>query len=229
MTGRCLVVVPAYNEADTIEEVVRRALRHADVCVVDDGSTDATADLVEAVGGVTCIRHDQNTHIAGAIVDGFRHAEANDYSYCITMDAGLSHDPDQIPRFQAVADADLVLGYRENRIDVPLRRRALSRVATLLINRGLARQRNIAETPTFRDTTSGFRMYSRAAYRIILGAELQCRSFDFHLEALSRIAKAGLPIAEVPITYRYTNSSLRLPVLRDALATFGRIWRDELV
>ena len=123
--ARFVVVVPAYNEAETIVEVVERASRHADVCVVDDASTDGTGDLAEATGKAFVIRHERNTHIAGGLLDGMRHAVARDYDYCITMDAGLSHDPDVLPRFMA-HEADLVIGYREERVDVPLHRQMLS-------------------------------------------------------------------------------------------------------
>ena len=93
------VVIPAYNEAETIGELVRRARRFADVCVVDDASTDGTGDLAERNGCAHCVRHETNTHIAGGILSGFRWALSAGYDRCITMDAGLSHDPDGIPAF----------------------------------------------------------------------------------------------------------------------------------
>ena len=105
MDHRYLVVIPAYNESDTIEELIERASRHANVCVVDDGSNDGTPDLVEATGKAHCIRHKVNTHIAGAILDGFRYALDEKYDFCITMDAGLSHNPDIIPQFVKHSDA----------------------------------------------------------------------------------------------------------------------------
>jgi len=228
MPDGCLVVVPAYNEADTIEEVVRRSLTHADVCVVDDGSKDGTAELVDAVGGAHVIRHTRNTHIAGAIVDGFAYAREQGYSHCITMDAGLSHDPDAIPRFRACEGADLVLGYRAETIDVPLRRRALSLVASGLMNMALNHSVLPWRGAGLRDLTSGYRMYSRAAYEVILDSDLVSKTFDFHLEALARVHRAGLRIDEVPISYRYTNSSLQLGIVADAARTCGRIWTGRL-
>ena len=60
------------------------------------------------------------------------------------------------------------------------------------------------------------------------GARLRSRAFDFHIEALAHVFRAGLPIAEVPITYRYTNSSLRAPIVWEALRTWGRLWSREL-
>ena len=219
-----LVVVPAYNEADTIAEVARRAARHADVCVVDDASTDATAELAAAIPRVHVVRHATNTHIAGAILDGFRHARAGAYAHCITMDAGLSHDPDAIPAFQARADADLVLGYRARREGVPLVRVGLSRAANWLMNLALERRRVPWGGAGLRDCTSGFRMYSRRAYELLLDAPLRSRAFDFHIESLAVVWRAGLAVAEVPIAYRFTNSSLRREIVAEALRTCGRLW-----
>jgi dolichol-phosphate mannosyltransferase len=224
LSPRTLVVVPAYNEAETIEEVARRASRHADVCVVDDASTDGTAERVAGLPHVHVIRHASNTHIAGAILDGFRHARAHGYSCCVTMDAGLSHDPDAVPVFQARADADLVVGWRARREGVPLLRAGLSRVANWLTNLALERRLLPWGGAGLRDCTSGFRLYSRRAYELLLAAPLRCRAFDFHIESLALVYRAGMRIEEVPITYRFTNSSLRRDIVVEALRTCGRLW-----
>ena len=224
MSPRFLVVVPAYNEARSIEEVARRASRHADLCIVDDASTDGTAELVAGIPRVHVVRHAKNTHIAGAILDGFRHARAQGYDHCITMDAGLSHDPDAIPAFQAHADADLVLGYRERRQGVPPLRMGLSRAANWLMNLALERRALPWGGAGLRDCTSGFRMYSRRAYGLLLEAPLRSRAFDFHIESLALVYRAGLSVAEIPISYRFTNSSLRREIVFEALRTCGRLW-----
>ena len=224
MDRRCLVVIPAFNEADTIEEVATRAARHADVCIVDDASTDETAAIAEKLERVHCIRHARNTHIAGAILDGFRYAVERGYDACISMDAGLSHDPDAIPRFQARTEADLVIGYRQQRIDVPLQRRALSAAGTALMNLVLAGRVVPWGGAGLRDCTSGYRLYSRRAVELLLDAELRSRAFDFHIEALASVFRSGLRIEEVPIAYRYTTSSLRPEIVWEALRTCARLW-----
>jgi dolichol-phosphate mannosyltransferase len=224
LSGRLLVVVPAYNEAETIEEVARRASRHADVCVVDDASTDGTGDLAARLPRVHVIRHAKNTHIAGAILDGFRHAGAQGYAHCITMDAGLSHDPGAIPAFQARADADLVVGWRARREGVPWLRVGLSQAANWLMNLALERRLLPWGGAGLRDCTSGYRMYSRRAYELLLETPMRCRAFDFHIEALAHVYRAGMRIEEIPITYRFTNSSLRRDIVVEALRTCGRLW-----
>ncbi len=134
MSHSFLVVIPAYNEADTIVDLVERASRHAGVCVVDDASKDGTGDLVASTGKAHLIRHKTNTHIAGALRDGLCYAFEQQYDFCITMDAGLTHDPDVIPQFKERTEADLVLGYREERKNVPIWREGLSWGAKVLMN-----------------------------------------------------------------------------------------------
>jgi dolichol-phosphate mannosyltransferase len=228
VSQRVLVVIPAYNEADTIEEVVTRALRHADVCVVDDASTDVTGEIVAEIEGVHCIRHERNTHIAGGILDGFRYGLEAGYDFCVTMDAGLSHDPDALPRFIARGDADLVLGYRITRENVPAYRVALSEAANLIMNMALARRPLPFGGPGLRDCTSGYRMYSRRACELLVGADLRSRAFDFHIESLAVVYRAGYRIEEIPITYRFTNSSLRWEIVWEALRTWGGLWTRDL-
>ena len=228
MPNRTLVVIPAFDEADTIEELVVRASRHADVCVVDDASRDGTGEIVRATGLAHCIRHETNTHIAAGILDGFRYGLASGYDFCVTMDAGLSHDPDALPQFMAHDRADLVLGCRAERADVPMRRRGLSFAANVLMNMALPGRLLPWGGPRFRDVTSGYRMYSRRACELLVGARMRSRAFDFHIEALAYVYRAGYRIEEIPIRYAYTNSSLRAGIVWEALRTCAHIWVREL-
>jgi len=223
MPGRTLVVIPAYNEADTIEEVVTRALAYAPVLVVNDGSRDRTGEIAAAIPGCEVIHHAENTHIPGAIIDGFRHALAAHYDYAVTMDAGLSHDPDLLGRLIAQPASDLVVSYRAQTPNTPWYRRLLSRTAAHLVNAAIREPRWKIWTRGPRDVAPGYRRYSRRAMETILAAPMVCRSFDFHLEALAVISYAGLSIVEVPITYVFSTSSLNLRVVRQAFKTWLRL------
>lgn len=227
MSNRYLVVIPAYNEATTIEEVVRLSQQHADVCVVNDASTDATPQILAGMNGVHCIHHKTNTHITGAILDGMRYAMDANYDFCITIDAGMSHDPKAIAQFKQHADADLVIGYRETRVKVPLYRKALSLAGKTMMNCALNRGMQNGMRSSLKDVTSGYRMYSRRATALLLERKIKSRSFDFHLEALAHIFRSGMRIEEVPIVYVYSNSSLRWKVVGEALHTWKRIWTGE--
>jgi dolichol-phosphate mannosyltransferase len=220
MTGsRTLVVIPVYNEAASIENVVRRAMRHAPVCVVDDASTDETPAILARFEGVQVIRHEKNCNYAGAILTGMRHGLTNGYDYVVTMDAGLSHDPDELPRFLGAGEADFVIGVRDaaHGWRVPAHRKVLSVAGTLLMRLALWR---LGGRERLHDCTSGYRRYSRAALLLLTEAPLQGRSFDFVLETAALLSWSGVSLAEVPISYRHTNSSLALRAVGNAL----RMW-----
>ncbi|OFW01645.1 MAG: hypothetical protein A3I61_03370 [Acidobacteria bacterium RIFCSPLOWO2_02_FULL_68_18] len=222
-SARTLVVIPAYNEADTIREVVTRATALAPVLVVNDGSTDATGAIAASLARCMVINHERNTHIPGAITDGFKYALEHGYDYVVTMDAGLSHDPDLVGSLIAQPDADLIVSYRRHVKNTPLYRRLLSRAAACLVNAAIRRPRWKVWRPGFRDVTSGYRRYSRRAMQAVLDAPMVCRSFDFHLEALAVVSYAGLSIREFPITYVFSNSSLTYSVVVQALRTWARL------
>jgi dolichol-phosphate mannosyltransferase len=223
VSARTLIVIPAYNEAESIEAVVTRALAYAPVLVVNDGSRDRTGEIAAGIPGCTVITHAKNTHIPGAILDGFRHALANEYDFAVTMDAGLSHDPGALEGLMAQPPSDLVLTYRQHTEGTPLYRRVLSRTATHVVNAAIRRPRWRLWQAGYRDVTSGYRRYSRAAMEAVVEAPMVCRSFDFHFEALAVVSYAGLSVSEFPITYRYSNSSLNSAVVRQAVRTWFRL------
>lgn len=218
-----LVVIPAYNEAENIREVVTRASAYAPVLVVDDASTDGTGDIAASLPRCQVITHERNTHIPEAIRDGFRYALAHGYDQVITIDAGMSHDPTLIGAFMAQPEADLILSYRPHPKNVPLYRRLLSWIAACLVNAALRQPRWKIWQRGFRDVTSGYRRYSRRAMRAVLEAPMVCRSFDFHLEALAVVRYAGLNIREFPVTYVFSNSSLNTRVVARAFRTWVRL------
>lgn len=213
-----LVVIPAYNEAKTIRAVVAGAMKYADVCVVNDGSQDNTEEVVKAISGVKCITHARNTHIPQAILDGMAYGFDRGYSYVITMDAGLSHRPEELLNFINAPHSDLVIGARAKRLNVPLYRKVLSQTAAFLINRALRPVGTNLPPAKFKDVTSGFRRYSRNAVELLLNRTMKAKSFDFHTEALMFIYRNGLSITEMPITYYYTNSSLNKKVIMDSVS-----------
>mgnify|MGYP003581434956 CR=1 FL=1 len=221
--ARTLVIIPAYNEAENIAEVVTRATAHAPVLVVNDGSKDRTGEIAEALPNCRVIHHEKNTHIPGAILDGFRFALAEGYDYAVTMDAGLSHDPSLIASLIEQPDADLVLSYRPSPKNVPLYRKALSKTAAHLVNLAIRQPRWKVWQRGFRDVTSGYRRYSRRAMQAVVDAPMVCKSFDFHLEALAVVSYAGLTIREYPITYVFSNSSLTRRVVGQAFRTWVRL------
>ena len=225
---KILVVIPAYNEEETIREVVVRSLAYADVSVTNDGSKDGTPNILKEIQAeceagnhshhLNVIHHPVSTHIPGGIQDGLKYGVEQGYDYIITMDAGLSHDPDALTDFIRMdPDIDVVIGSRKNMQNVPFYRTVVSRLAALLMNYALARSYFNLLGPGLRDTTSGFRRYSLRAARVIAGATLKSKSFDFHMEALALCVRSGYRTEEIPITYVFSNSSFNRKVLMQAI------------
>jgi dolichol-phosphate mannosyltransferase len=215
-------LIPAYNEEKSIKEVVSGAKKYADVCVIDDCSTDATPDILKRINGIHVIYHKRNTHIPGCLLDGMKHAVEKNYSYTISMDAGLSHNPDDIPKFMSEEQADLVIGCRRKKIDTPLFRRILSKIGNLIYNICLDFPA-ISLRRYYQDISSGYRKYSSRAMRLLLSRKMKSRSFDIMVESAHCINKNDLIISEVPITYRFTYSSLNLKTIFDCMAMCLRI------
>jgi dolichol-phosphate mannosyltransferase len=213
----CLIIIPAYNEEALIQETVDRAKQYADVCVIDDCSKDATPDILSRIDNIKVITHTKNTHIPGGLLDGMRYAVENNYEYAIAMDAGLSHNPDELPLFIQHPHCDLLIGVRTTKIDTPLYRRALSRVGNAVYNVSLDFPFSAIKSTYYKDIPSGFRRYSKDAMTLLLSKQWSSKSFDVLLETVMFIYRGNLTISEVPISYRFTNSSLNKNVVKDCL------------
>jgi dolichol-phosphate mannosyltransferase len=213
----CVTIIPAYNEDETILGLVNTAKRYTGVCVIDDCSSDFTPEIVDRISGVQVIHHRRNTHIPGCLRDGMRYALKEGYEYAIFMDAGMSHDPNDLPLFVQHPPVDLLIGCRVKKYDTPLGRDILSRIGNRVYNLCLDFPRTMLERK-YSDLTSGFRRYSDRAMKLLLSRHLQSRSFDVMLESAHRIYEHGLSIAEIPVSYRFSNSSLNGRVIGDCIS-----------
>jgi dolichol-phosphate mannosyltransferase len=222
MLGRedFLVIIPAYNEEASIAEVIRRTLPFADICVVNDASTDRTEAIVRSFEGVVLINHTRNTHIPQATLDGMRYALDRGVSYVITMDAGLTHKPEELPRFLEYPECDLVIGVRTKTENVPLYRRWISRIGTFLMNLALQPAGGLLNGRRLQDATSGYRRFSRRAVELLLSRRIKAQAFDFHTESLALILRNGLSVGQVPISYAFSTSSFNLRVLRAGIRMY---------
>ena len=218
-----MVIIPAYNEEKTIEEVVTRAGNYADVCVIDDESKDATAEILSRIDGIHVIHHTFRTHIPGGILDGMEYASEQGYDYAITMDAGLSHNPDEIPVFTNHPYTDLTIGMRTIKINTPMKRRILSKSGNFIYNASLDFPSSLFRKRYYKDITSGFRRYSNKAMRLLLSKRMESKTFDILLETTAYIYRHNLIIDEVPITYSFSNSSLNSNVIKDCIVMSLRL------
>ncbi len=218
-----LIVIPAKNEEKTIREVVINALKFGDVSVTDDASADDTPAILKDIQNsglrkknknkLNIITHRTSTHIPQAIQDGMRYGISKGHDFIVTMDAGLSHDPNALPEFFNYGPAiDIVIGARERAKNTPFYRKALSRLASLIVNYSLSGS-TISSASGIKDCTSGFRRYSMKAAKKIAEFNLRSKAFDFNMEALAICVRDGMSFAEIPIAYTFTNSSFNLRVL----------------
>jgi len=201
-----LVVIPTYEEALNITEVltrVRAAVPHVDVLVVDDNSPDGTADLARAtaaeVGQVDVLVREKKDGLGNAYRHGFRVGMDRGYDVLVQMDADLSHDPAALPSLLNALEegADAVIGSRYvpggSVPHWPWYRRALSkwgnRYACFVLGMSV------------HDATAGFRAYRVEALHAIDVFTTRANGYGFQIETAYRVSRSGRRLAEVPIVF----------------------------
>ncbi|MBI3648219.1 MAG: apolipoprotein N-acyltransferase [Actinobacteria bacterium] len=204
--ARAIVVLPTYNERDTIEWVIEQLLHlpaELDLLVVDDSSPDGTGDLARALAEheprVKVLSRPAKSGLASAYLDGFRLALEGGYDLVVEMDSDLSHDPAELPRLlAAAADHDLTVGSRY----VPGGSVSnWSRPRVWLSKGGNLYARLLLGIPV-RDATSGYRVFRRRLLEEISADPLRSEGYGFQIEAVWRAARAGFDVGEAPITFR---------------------------
>ena len=197
---RVLVVMPAYNEQDSIGAAiaeVRATNPTVDLLVVDDGSADATAVIAERAGVPVC-RLPYNLGVGGAMRAGYRYAVRHDYDVVVQIDADGQHDPRYLPALVARLDeADLVIGVRfadqATRYEVS----RIRRLAMLVLARTLSRMAHTRLT----DVTSGFRVANRRAARLF-AAHYPAEYLGDTVESTVIALRAGCTVAQHPVQMR---------------------------
>jgi glycosyltransferase involved in cell wall biosynthesis len=213
--ARLVALIPGYNEGPRIGPVVRSALEHLPVLVVDDGSADDTAERARAAGA-TVIEQRPNKGKGAALRLGFERAIAEGYDAVLTLDADGQHDPAEIPTFVAAFEAeprpDLVIGRRNFRTMPPTRR---------LANELGGRAFSWAVGLPIPDNQSGYRLIGWRIMEATLGSDEG--GFEFEVEMITTCIRLGGTIAWVPIRTIYGAPSHIRPL--DHLRHFVRIVR----
>jgi dolichol-phosphate mannosyltransferase len=203
--GRVLVVIPTYNEAETLEPVagrLRASVPEADVLVVDDGSPDGTGDIADwlaaADPSVHVLHRTQKAGLGAAYVAGFRWALAEGYDVVVEMDSDGSHAPEELPRLlTALREADLVIGSRwvpGGQIrNWPLYRQIIS-------IGGSTYARVLLRFPV-RDSTSGYRAFRRQVLEQLKLDEVASQGYCFQIDLAWKTWRSGFRVREVPITF----------------------------
>jgi glycosyltransferase involved in cell wall biosynthesis len=217
-------VIPAYQDDNHISEIARRTRERLDhVVVVDDGSTDQTAQRAREVG-VEVIVHDQNRGKGEAIKTGLTHwlnaaNPGREIGWVVLLDSDGQHLPEEIDRFLlAAAEVGKPTFFIGNRMDdvrrMPLVRRVVNRYMSDQISR-LCGQR-------IPDTQCGYRMLHRQMIPDLLGGG---HRFDYETEALIIASHKGYAVQSVPITTVYTDQVSKIHPLRDALRFYKLMQR----
>jgi glycosyltransferase involved in cell wall biosynthesis len=198
---RFAVILPVYNEAATLEKVLRRLgeYREADVVIVDDGSTDATPSILERVRVKAILRHPRNAGYGQSLMDGFDFAKENNYPFCVTMDADEQHEPGFIPCFLEKLDRfDIVSGSRYLN---PLLSGDVPPPDRLEVNRIITEKLRQVTGYNLTDSFCGFKGYRVEALRKL---RLDESDYAFPIQFWLRAAKAGLTVTEcaVPLIYK---------------------------
>ena len=140
---RLLIAIPVFNERKYVQAVLDRVKRfHPEILVIDDGSTDGTADYLRTRQDIQLICHPENRGYGQALINAFKHADARGYDWVITMDCDEQHEPEMITEFVRQIrndDADIISGsrYLETRSDddlPPGDRRSINATITTILN-----------------------------------------------------------------------------------------------
>lgn len=204
---RTLVIVPTYDEAESIRPIVdriRRAVPEADVLIVDDASPDGTGAIADELAAlddrVTVLHRAGKSGLGAAYLQGFARALAGGYDAVVEIDADGSHDPAELPAMLALLEArsaDLVIGSRwvpgGRVVNWPWARRAISRSGNRYA-RWMLRSR-------IHDLTAGFRAYRTSALRGLDRAVVSSQGYCFQVELAWRVEAAGGVVVEHPIAF----------------------------
>jgi glycosyltransferase involved in cell wall biosynthesis len=212
-----VAIVPAHDEAPRIGAVVRAAAVHLPVLVVDDGSTDETAERAAEAGAAAVVRQLTNLGKGAALRTGFRWAIDHGADAAITLDGDGQHDPAEIPRFieaWAAGAPDLVVGRRNFRAMPPSRRLA-NELGRLAFSWAVGRR--------IPDNQSGFRLVSRRLMEATLASDEA--GFEFEVEMIVTAIRAGWTIGWVPIRTIYAGQTSHIRPARHLRRFLATTWR----
>jgi dolichol-phosphate mannosyltransferase len=203
---RALIIIPTYNEADNIENIIKALLALSyenvsiELLIVDDNSTDGTGAIVKSFSSerVHIIERPGKMGLGTAYIRGFKYAIEKNYDYVLEMDADFSHDPKSIPDFlDKMNDYDLVIGSRYIEgiavVNWPLSR--------LMISIGAGYYTRMVTFLPVKDVTAGFMCYRVSALKEIDLDKVKSNGYSFQIEMKFRMWKKGFKLIEIPIVF----------------------------
>ena len=225
---RFVFVIPVYNHEARIAEVISRARGTGlPVIVVDDGSTDATPDVLGRIDGITLIRHERNLGKGAALKTGMAQA-ARVADWAVTVDADGQHDPEEAGELIRALHGKgraIVLGVRKNMVgpDVPWTSSFGRKFSNFWVW--------VSGGPLVRDTQSGFRIYPVPE---TLDLNVRADRFQYEVEVIARAGWKGLPVLEALVSVSYYPGMERVSHFRPFIdfmrnsMTFARLINQRL-
>jgi len=196
---RVLTAIPVYNEAKHVRDVLAEVRRYCpNILVVNDGSTDGTAELLNREPGLFRIDHAANGGYGAALISAFAFARNSDFDVLVTMDCDGQHEPARIPvLLEAIHDSDLVSGsryYRDFRQDTP------APTDRQFINAAITREINTRYGLNLTDAFCGFKAYRREALDKLHITE---RGWGMPLQLWVQAARQELRVKEIGVPRLY--------------------------
>jgi len=225
------LILPTYNEAENVEAIVRAALaqlastgREHTILVVDDGSPDGTGEIADAMAAehpeIRVMHRPAKEGLGRAYVAGFEDALANGAELILEMDSDFSHDPADLPRLIAAADAaDLVLGSRY----VPGGGVQNWGTVRRLLSRGGSWYARVILGVPVQDLTGGFKCFNRRVLEAVDLDGVHADGYGFQIELTYRAIQAGFTVTEVPILFRERREGQSKMTARIALEAVWKV------
>lgn len=210
-----LIAMPAYNEEKYIGSMVLKVRQYAgEILVIDDGSTDRTAEIAK-LAGATVIRHKKNSGKGTAVQEILAEAIKKSIDILVILDADSQHNPEEIPALiKPIQEGyDLVIGSRRQQAQKTPRYRRLGQKVLSYMTHFLTREYG-------EDTESGFRALSRKA---ISELQLREKGFAIETEMIANATDKGLKVTHVPISNIYTKDGSTLNPVRHGFGVLLRI------
>jgi len=212
------VVIPTFNNERTLEAVVRGAALHGlEVFVVNDGSTDQTAEILARIEGIEVVTHEANRGKGAALKTGFEYAHTRGYSHAITLDSDGQHNSEEIPLFVAALQREpetLFLGTRDL---VAAGAGWGSRFGNFMSSFWIW----VETGARLADTQTGYRVYPLAS---VLALDLRGDGFGFEVEVLVKSAWSGTHLGSVHIVVRYFEGEERVSHMRPVVDFMRIAW-----
>ncbi len=202
------IIIPVYNHAETVGEVVKSCLKtNYPVFVVDDGSTDSTFDRLRNIKEISILRHRKNRGKGAAIITGFKEA-SKIADWALTIDADGQHDPADIRELvRAIPSAarPVIVGMRQGMksSDAPWTSRFGRKFSNFWVWASGGR--------LVSDSQSGFRIYPLPE---TLNLKVRAKRFQFEVEVLVKAGWQNMPIIEVPVSVNYKQLGKRVSHFR---------------